>query len=72
MINPFYVSLRTFEGFQSVPLDLTGLISLKRIDQSSPRHELVDNGGFTNFRLLLIKQNARAMAQILGSLSYKV
>ena len=42
------------------------------IDQSSPRHVLVDNGGFTNFKLLLVKQNARAMAQILGSLSYKV
>ena len=42
------------------------------IDQSSPRHELVDNGGLTNFKLLLVKQNARATAQISGSLSYKV
>ena len=46
--------------------------SRKVIDQSSPRHELVDNGGCTNFKPLQVKQNARAMAEILGSLSYKV
>ena len=42
------------------------------IDQSSLRHELVDNGGFTNFKQPLVKQNGRAMAQILGGLGYKV
>ena len=42
------------------------------IHQSSLRHELVDNGGLANFKLLPAIQNARVMAQILESHTYKV
>ena len=41
------------------------------IHQSSPRHELGDNDGSANFKLLPVIQNARDMDQILGKLSYK-
>ena len=42
------------------------------IHQSSPRHEVEDNGRFANFQLLLAIRNAWNVAQILGGLSYKV
>ena len=34
------------------------------IHQCSRHHELEDNGSFANFKLLLVKQNARSMARI--------
>ena len=40
--------------------------------QSSPRDKLKDNGGFADFKLLLVIQNARDMAQILRRRSNKV
>ena len=40
------------------------------INQSSPHHELEDNGGFPNFKLLLVIGNAKDMAQHFGRLSY--
>ena len=42
------------------------------IHQSSRRHQVEDNGGFSNFKLLLVIQNTRDMAQVFESLSYKV
>ena len=42
------------------------------IHQFSPCHELGENDGFANFKLLLVIQKARDMAQISGKLSYKV
>ena len=38
--------------------------------QSSAHNELEDNGRFPNFKLLLVIENAKDMAQIFGSLSY--
>ena len=36
----------------------------------SAHNELEDNGRFPNFKLLLVIENAKDMAQIFGSLSY--
>ena len=44
------------------------MLTLLRTDQSSQRHELVDNGGFANFKLLLVIQNTRDVVQILEAL----
>ena len=42
------------------------------IYQSLRRHDLVDNFEFANFKLLVVIQNTRDTALIMGSLSYKV
>ena len=65
-------TVKIVSNYSAPLLPFRGVKYLNPIDQSLPRHELVDNRGFTNFKLLLVKQGARAIAQILGSLSYKV